>query len=79
MVQHPSSILQPVPELLNGFRFFLPDFHLWDNQKIHIPDPVAGVGQFIPKLVFMKLTGNSIAFGVIGILEVIQIKGFKFF
>ena len=74
-----QSVLQPIPELKKGFCFLLFDLHLGNNQEIHIPDPVAGVGQFIPILVFMKLTGNGIGLGVIGILEVIQIKGFKFF
>lgn len=32
------------------------------------------MGQFIPILIFVKLTGNGIAFGIVGILEIIQIK-----
>ena len=40
---------------------------------------MAGVGQFIPILVFMKLTGNGIGLSVIGILEVIQIEHLNIF
>ena len=69
-----QSVLQPVPELGKGFCFLLADFHLGNHQKIHIPDPVAGVGQFIPILVFVKLTGSGIAFGIVGIFEIIKIK-----
>ena len=33
------------------------------------------MGQFIPILVFVKLTGNGVVLGVVGILEIVQIKG----
>ena len=66
---------QPIPELGQGFCFLLPDLHFGDKQKIHIPDPVSGVGQFIEILVFMQLTGNHVAFGIAGIFEVVQIEG----
>ena len=36
------------------------------------------MGQFIPILVFVKLTGNGVVLGVVGILEIVQIKRFKF-
>ena len=32
------------------------------------------MGQFIPILVFVKLTGNGVVLGVVGILEIVQIK-----
>ena len=70
--------LQAVTELGKGFGAFLPDLRLGNNQEIHIPDPVAGMGQFIPILVFVKLTGNGVVLGVVGILEIVQIKRFKF-
>ena len=72
---HIQGFPQPVPELGQGFCFFLPDLHLGNKQEIHIPDPVAGVGQLIEILVFMQLTGNHVAFGIAGIFEVVQIKG----
>ena len=70
--------LQAVTELGKGFGAFLPDLGLGNNQEIHISDPVAGMGQFIPILVFVKLTGNGVVLGVVGILEIVQIKRFKF-
>ena len=66
--------LQAVTELGKGFGAFLPDLGLGNNQEIHISDPVAGMGQFIPILVFVKLTGNGVVLGVVGILEIVQIK-----
>ena len=36
------------------------------------------MGQFIPILVFVKLTGNGVVLGVVRILEIVQIKRFKF-
>ena len=37
------------------------------------------MGQFIPILVFMQLTGNGVAFGIVGIFEVVQIKHLNIF
>ena len=69
--------LQAVTKLGKGFGAFLPDLGLGNNQEIHIPNPVAGMGQFIPIPIFMKLTGSGVVLGIVGIFEIIQIKCFK--
>ena len=74
-----QGLPQSLPELDQAFRFLLPDFYFGNEQEIKISDPASGVGQFKPVFVFVKLTAFHVAFGIVGILEIIEIKGFKFF
>ena len=74
LVQRLSKRPATCPGIGKGFLFSSGGFSPWEPSEIHIPDPVAGVGQFIPILVFVKLTGSGIAFGIVGIFEIIKIK-----
>ena len=72
-----KGFLQTIPELGQTFRVFLPDFHLGNKEEIKVPDPASGVGQLKPILVFVKLPAFHVAFGIVGIFEIKQVKVFR--
>ena len=64
---------QAVTKLNQGFRSLLPDLHLGDKEEIKVSDYTVGVGQLKPILVFVKLPAFQVAFGIVGILEIVQV------
>ncbi len=70
--------LQAVTELGKGFGAFCLIFALGTIRKYIFLIRWPGWVSSYQYLYFVKLTGNGVVLGVVGILEIVQIKRFKF-